>query len=455
LLRVWAYVHNGLMEHIALSFFSILSILTLVVVYSFLITEKINKVIVAVFGAAFLIFMQVFRTATHTSQDKAFEFISRNMDVLGFVVGMMILVGIVRESGLFEAIAVWIVKKVKGKPIPLLIALSYLTLFMTATLSNIPTVLIVTPILLVLIKELKLPAIPYFIALITMANIGGAMTPISDPTTYYQAKTVGLSFFEVVSNSGLIVMILSAISVAYIILIFKKQLDAVIISDEDVKQYDPKSAIKNRALLKIGTPILVLAILLMVFKEAIRSSFDITLDNASISLFSAFLVMFVFRNEPKKVFQELIDWEIIFFFSGLFIIVGALEFTRVIDLLAQSLISMTGGNITLLLGFLSIGSGVISTFIDNVPYNITMVGAVQLMAAQGIMVYPLWWALNLGTSIGGAGSPIGAACNVVALGQAEKEGIHIPFMKYLMIGLPLVVINSIVTFGVIWLRYLH
>jgi Na+/H+ antiporter NhaD/arsenite permease-like protein len=442
------------MPHIALSFFSLLSILTLVVVYSLLITEKINKVIVAVFGAAFLIFMQVFRTTTHTSQDQAFEFISRNMDVLGFVVGMMILVGIVRESGLFESIAIWIVKKVKGKPIPLLIALSYLTLFMTATLSNIPTVLIVVPILLVLIKELKLPPIPYFIALVTMANLGGAMTPISDPTTYYQAKIVGLKFFEVVQNSGLIVLVLSVVSLTYIILLFRKQLNSVTVSENDVAQYEPKSAIKNKTLLKIGTPILFIAILLMVLKETIRNTFNITLDNASISIFSAFLVMFVFRNEPKKVFQDLIDWEIIFFFSGLFVIVGALEFTKVIDLLADTLVTMTGGNLSMLLGFLSVGSGVISTFIDNVPYNITMVGAVQLMAKQGIFVYPLWWALNLGTSIGGAGSPIGAACNVVALGQAEKEGIHIPFMKYLMIGLPLVLINSLVTYGILWLKYL-
>ncbi len=442
------------MEHLALNSFSFLSIFVLVVVYSLLITERINKVIVAVFGACFLIFMQVFRTATHTSQEQAFEFISGNLDVLGFVIGMMILVGIVRESGLFESIAIWIVKKVKGKPIPLLIAMGYLTLFMTATLSNIPTVLIVTPILLVLIKELKLPPIPYFMVLVTMANIGGAMSPISDPTTYYQAKTVGLKFFEVVENSGLTVIILSVVSLCYFILIFKKQLSAVQISESDVAMFDPKAAIKNYSVLKYGTPVLFIAILLMVLKETIRNSFNITLDNASIALCAAFIVMFLFRHEPKKVFSQLIDWEIIFFFSGLFIVVGALEFTNVIDLLAQTLVSVTGGNLTYLLGFLSIGSGLISTFIDNVPYNITMVGAVQQMAAQGIMVYPLWWALNLGTSIGGAGSPIGAACNVVALGQGEKEGIHIPFMKYLMIGLPLVMINSVVAFIVIWLRYL-
>lgn len=443
------------MENVALSFFSIVSLLTLVVVYSFLITEKINKVIVAALGAVFLIFMQVFRTATNTSQETAINFISRNLDVLGFVIGMMILVGIVRESGVFEAVAIWLVKKVKGRPIPLLIAMSYLTLFMTIFLSNIPTVLIVTPIILILVKELKVPYFPFLFSMITMANIGGAATPISDPTTYYQAKTVGLGFFEVVSNSGLIVLILSVVTMIYVILLFRKQLGAVKVSSSDISMYDPKSAIRNKNILYIGVPILGLAIILMLLKETIKNAFNITLDNASITICAAFIVMFLFGREPKKALSELIDWEIIFFFSGLFIIVGALEFTHVIDLLAQTLIQVTAGSSSMLLFLISLGSGLISTFIDNVPYNITMVGAIQLMAKSGVLVYPLWWALNLGTSIGGAGSPIGAACNVIALGQAEKEGMHISFMKYLIVGLPLVIINSLVVYGILWLRFLH
>ncbi len=114
---------------------------------------------------------------------------------------------------------------------------------------------------------------------------------------------------------------------------------------------------------------------------------------------------------------------------------------------------VSGGNSDVLQFLITMGSGVLSMFIDNVPYNITMVGAIQAMEKAGIFVYPLWWALNLGTSFGGAGSPIGAACNVVALGQAEKEKIHIKFMKYLALGFPLVIINGLITFGIIWLRY--
>lgn len=442
------------METAALSFFSLVSLLTLVVVYSLLITEKINKVIVAGIGAVFLIVMQVFRTATHTSQEQALEFISRNLDVLGFVIGMMILVGIVRESGIFEAVAIWLVKKVKGRPIPLLIVMGYLTLFMTMFLSNIPTVLILTPVILILVKELKVPYFPFLFTMVTMANIGGAMTPISDPTTYYQAKTVGLSFLEVVSNSGVIVLLLSVTSLLYVILLFRKQLLAVTVSESDVAQYEPKSAIHNMRILKLGFPILVIAILLMLFKDFLKTKLGITLDNASITLGASCVAMLLFHREPKRVFSELIDWEIIFFFTGLFVIVGALEFTSVIDIMAAMIVDMTKGNDGALLFLIAAGSGVISTFIDNVPYNITMVGAIQFMEKSGVYVYPLWWALNLGTSIGGGGSPIAAACNVIALGQAEKEGYHINFMKYLMVGLPLVLINSVIMFGVLYIRFL-
>ncbi|HYD35709.1 MAG TPA: SLC13 family permease [Vitreimonas sp.] len=437
-----------------LTTYAVISIFVLVIVYFFLITEKLPKALVAVLGGVTLIMMQVFKSAEGSSQDNAFEFISHNLDILGFVIGMMVLVGIVRESGVFEAAAIGLVKVVKGKPTHLVVALGYLTLFMTAFFSNIPTVLILAPVVLVLIKELKLPALPFLFTIVTMANLGGAMTPISDPTTYYQAKTVGLTFMEVLQNSGLIVMILSVVSLIYILFVFRNDLNKAHVKASDVALFKPLKAIQNRYIMKVGVPLVVISILLMVLKERIAALTGITLDNATITIGASFLSILIFHKEPREVFRNLIDWEIIFFFMGLFVVVGALEFTHVITLLAEGLIEATGGNLTALLFLISLGSGFLSTFIDNVPYNITMVGAIQAMEASGIWVYPLWWALNLGTSIGGFGSPIAAACNVIAFGQAEKEKIHINFMKYLLLAMPLVVINSLITFGILWLKYL-
>ena len=441
--------------HDQLTVFSFISIAVLFVVYYFLISEKINKVIAVMLGAALLIFLQVFKTGTHSSQSVALEFVKNNIDVLGFIIGMMVLVGIVKESGVFEALAIKLVKVVKGKPKLLLIAFGYLTLFMTAFLSNIPTVLILTPVLIILVRTLKLPYLPYFFVLVVMANIGGAMTPLSDPTTYYQAKTVGLSFIEVVENSGLIVLVLSVVTLAYSMLVFKKELSSVEINQSDVAEFNPVSAIKDWKILKIGVPILAVSILLMILREFIAKKTGVTLDNTTITIGAAFLCVLIFKKNIHDVFTKIIDWEILFFFSGLFIVVGALEHTGVISSLAQELIKITHGNLNGLLFLTSVGSGTISTFIDNVPYNISMIGAIQVMEQNNIWVYPLWWALNLGTSLGGAGSPIGAACNVIAFGQAEHEKFHTAFLKYLAIGFPLVIINGLVTYGILWLRYIN
>jgi Na+/H+ antiporter NhaD/arsenite permease-like protein len=437
------------------SLFSLISLSVLLVVYYYLITEKINKVLVAGLGAVVLVLAQVFRTIEGTSQENAVGFIAHNLDILGFVIGMMILVGIIRDSGMFEALAIWLVKKIKGNHYWLLIVLGYLTLFMTMLFSNIPTVLIMMPITLILVKELKLPLMPYLFTIITLANLGGAATPISDPTTYYQAKTVGLTFGEVLSNSGFIVLLLSVVVIAYVLFVFRKELKATKVDPKDVALFRPAAALRNKRVLYRGTPILIAVILLMVFKEQIVRLTGFTIDNATVTLGGAFLAMLIFHREPKKVFQQLIDWEILFFFMGLFVVVGSLEFTHIIEKLGDILVHVSGGNMTVLALMISTGSGILSSFIDNVPYNITMVAALQAMERSGIWVYPLWWALNLGTSIGGAGSPIGAACNVIAFGQAEKEGYHLSFSKYLKVGIPLVVINSLITFGIIWLRYLN
>lgn len=438
-----------------LTLFSFLSLAVLAVVYFFLITEKLNKVVVAALGAATLILMQVFRSAAHSSQEGALEFLSKNLDILGFILGMMVLVGIVRESGAFEAVAIWLVKLVRGQPVALLVSFGYLTVLMTIFFSNIPTILILTPVLLVLIRELKLPALPYFFTMVTMANLAGAATPISDPTTYYQAKTVGLGFMEVVTNSGVIVLVLTVVTVCYALLLFRKDLAKASVKPEDLALFRPRAAIRNRRMLRLGIPLLAATILLLITKEQIRSATGVTLDNATITIAASTIAMLLFHKSPKDIFRDVIDWEILSFFSGLFIIVGALEFTHVIDALARLLVDLTSGSEAALLGITTLGSASLSVFIDNVPLNITMVGAIQEMERAGLYVYPLWWALNLGTSIGGAGAPISAACNVIAFGQAEREKIHVSFIKYLKLAFPLVLLNAGVTFGILWLRYLR
>lgn len=166
------------------------------------------------------------------------------------------------------------------------------------------------------------------------------------------------------------------------------------------------------------------------------------------------MLIIISKQSVPKILTTMIDRDTIFFFMGLFIVIGALEHTGVIAWIGTSLVTLSHGNMSILLGLITMGSGVLSTFIDNVPYNITMVSAIKAMASSGIVVYPLRWALNLGTSFGGAGSPIGAACSVVALGEAEKDHIHFNFLQYMKYAFPLVIINGIVTFALLYWKFI-
>lgn len=433
---------------------ALLSIIIVVVTFGFLISEKINKVVVAMLGAILLIILQIFSSPEISSQEVAFDFISRNLDVLGFVVGMMILIGIIQESGMFESIAIRLVKAIKGNPKALIVVLGILTFIMTVFLENISTTLILVPIVLILIKQFKLPYLPYLFVIVSVANVAGASTPISDPATYYQAKTVGLSFGEMVTNAGLIAFITAVISIIYTLIIFRKPLSEVTVKEKEVELFDPKSAIKDKRLIVLGVPLLAISIILIALKDFIHTKFGIQLDNASIMLGASFLAILIFNIDIKTVFTKIIDWEIVFFFVGLFIIIGSLEHNGVIQSLATGILNITQGDRTLLTFIITFGSSLVSILVNNVPYIITMVGAVKSLGDSGIDVYPLWWALNLGACIGGAGSLIGATCNVVSFGLAEKEGYKTNFLKYMLLALPLVLINSLTAFLIIWIRYL-
>jgi len=283
--------------------------------------------------------------------------------------------------------------------------------------------------------------------------LGGAVTPISDPTTYYQATTVGLKFFDVVKNTGLIMLITTFSTFAFFFIIFRKQLNAVQVDQKKIAAFDPSKAIADRRILKFGLPVLVIVVSIMMAKEFIASATGIRFDNGTIAMTGAFIAILMFKKDVVKVLKKEINWEVIFFFAGLFIVVGALEHNGVIDMIKDQILTITGGKMAVLLFIVTVGSGILSIFIDNVPYNIAMVGAIQGLEASGINVFPLWWGLNAGTSIGGPGSPIGAACNVICLGAAEEDGHHISFGKYLKIGLPLVVINSLIAFLFLAIRY--
>ena len=439
---------------------AIISIAGLVVLFVILISEKIDKTIISILIAGALIFLQVFvdwTWAWHTSQEVAWEFIYHNLDIFAFIIWMMIIAWIAKDSWIFNYIALSIVKKVNWHPVKLFFILSYMAFFMTIFISNIPTIIILAPLVVLITRKLDIPTIPYIIWIITFANLGWAVTPISDPTTYYQASTLWLSFLDVVSNTGLIMFTVTISSSIYLYLVFRKDFKHKPDSEE-LKKVNPLEYIKDKREMIVSLIILFLVILTVVFKEMIAEKTGLRLDNWSITLFWAFLAVLFLRQNVSHILQTKVDYSTLFFFAGLFIVVWALEHNGVIIMLADELVKITWDSDALLLLMLTMWSAILSVFIDNVPYNIAMVWTLESFRDSWIVTWATWtalaWGLNSCTSIGWAGSPIWAACNVIALWQAEKTWVIVNFLKFLIIWVPLVLINSAIAYAILYFRYL-
>ena len=451
----WAEVINSWMTTNA-----IISIIWLIALFSILITEKIDKTVISILIACFLIFLQVFvdwSWVWPTSQEVAWEFIYHNLDIFAFIIGMMIIAGIAKDSWVFNYVALSIAKKVNGHPVKLFFILSYMAFLLTIFISNIPTIIILAPIVVLITRKLDIPTIPYIIWIITFANLGWAVTPISDPTTYYQASTLWFSFMDVFSNTGLIMFTVTISSSIYLYLVFRKDFKHK--PDlEELKKVNPLEYIQDKKEMIVSLLILFLVISTVVFKEMIAEKTGLRLDNWSITLFWAFLAILFLKHNVSKVLNSKVDYATLFFFAGLFIVVWALEHNWVIIMLADQLVKITWGSDSLLLLMLTMWSAILSVFIDNVPYNIAMVSTLESFRDSWIVVWTAWtalaWWLNSCTSIGWAGSPIWAACNVIALWQAEKTWVIVKFLKYLMIWIPLVLINSGIAYGILYFRYL-
>lgn len=438
----------------------IISIIWLVVLFSILITEKIDKTIVSMLIASMLIFLQVYVDWSWiwpTSQEVAWEFIYKNLDIFAFIIWMMIISWIAKDSGVFNYIAVIIAKKINGNPVKLFFILSYMAFFLTIFISNIPTIIIMAPIVVLITRKLDIPTIPYIIWIITFANLWWAVTPISDPTTYYQATTLWLGFMEVVSNTGLIMLTVTISSSIYLYFVFRKDFKI----EPDLAYLDnikPLEYLKSKKELVISLLILLTVILTVIFKEFIANKTGLRLDNGSITLFWAFLAILFLKHNVSKILNTKVDYATLFFFAGLFIVVWALEHNGVILLLADKLVEITNWSESLLLLMLTMWSAILSVFIDNVPYNIAMVSTLESFRDTWIVVWATWtalaWGLNSCTSIWWAGSPIWAACNVIALWQAEKNWIIIQFFRFLIIWVPLVLINSSIAYTILYFRYL-
>ena len=415
-----------------------------VAAYALIISEKIHRTIIGICGAMLMILLGII------SQETAIHHIDFN--TLGLLMGMMVIVNITSETGLFNYLAIWAAKKVKAKPISLLVALSILTAVCSALLDNVTTVLLTVPITFSITKQLNVDVKPFLIAQILSSNIGGTATLIGDPPNIMIGSAVGLQFMDFITNLAAICVLIFIITICILIVLYGNKLHTTDELRAKVMQLDEKSQIVEPRLLKKCLFALAVTISLFVLHGQLH------LDTATAAMTGAGLLLLISFPQKEAMIAKVlskVEWLAIFFFAGLFILVGALVETGVIKMLAEEAIKITNGDLTATSMLILWMSAYASAFIDNIPFVATLIPLIQDMGQMGMTnLDPVWWSLALGACLGGNGTLIGASANVVVASMAAQRGKPISFISFMKIALPMMTLSIAISSVYVWLRYL-
>lgn len=416
-----------------------------VIAYGFIAADRINKTVVALTGAAAVVILPVI------SSDDIFY--SRktgiDWDVIFLLLGMMIIVSVLRQTGVFEYIAIWSAKRAKGSPLRIMILLVLVTAVASALLDNVTTVLLIAPVTLLVCDRLEINAAPFLMAEVFASNIGGAATLVGDPPNIIIASRAGLSFNAFLVHMAPIVAIVLVVFILMLPRLFPGSFTVDPDRVADVMALEEHEAIRDRRLLiKCG---LVLA---GVFAGFIGHS-ALNLEPSVVALLGAGVLIVISKMERSDYLSG-VEWETLLFFAGLFVMVGALVDTGAIAALAKSATELTGGNALLTtMGILGV-SAPVSGIIDNIPYVATMTPIVaELSTTLPNDLHPdaLWWALALGADFGGNLTAVGASANVVMLGIARRAGNPITFWEFTRKGIVVTVVSIALAAPYLWLRY--
>ncbi len=425
-----------------------ISAVVLILAYVFIALEKIPKVTIALLGAAIVVFSGL------VSQEKIgetglneFYFINFvDFNVIFLLVSMMIIVNITTRCGVFKWMAIELLKMTKGKPLMVLITLAFLTAVLSAFLDNVTTVILVMPITFVVAKQLDLNPVPLLVTEIFASNIGGTTTLIGDPPNIIIGSVAGFSFMDFIRELTIICLIIMIAVIAFLYLCFRKQLVTTEEKMASIQNIDNSKTITDYALLKRSMTVLALVILGFL-------THDITHIATCIIAFIGASILLLFET-PEDTFKD-VEWNTIFFFIGLFIIIGGFEAAGGIKLMANWLLDITQGSKEIASYVILWGSGILSGIIDNIPYTATMAPMIhEIELEKGReFVLPLWWSLSLGACLGGNLTIIGAAANVIVSENAAKNGHIIKFMEFLKYGCVVVFISLTLSTGYIYLRH--
>lgn len=404
----------------------IVSIIIFVATMIFIMTERVHRMTAALAGAVMMILCGVLTISSGMSYIDG--------DTICILVSMMLFVSVVKKSGMFEFIAIKTAKMTKGKPWAIMLCFILITAFLSAFLDNVTTVLLIGPMTFAITKALGLNPVPFIITQIMASNIGGTGTLIGDPPNIMIGSAEDLSFMDFILNVGPAVAMVLAFSILVFYFLYGRKQTVDNKKLENLMMMDEALVVKDKTLMVKSIVMIILMIFAFIFQDMLG------LESAIIALGSAVIMMLIGRQEIDRIVEG-VEWTSIIFFIGLFVVVGGLQESGVIDMLAEFIIGVTEGKMMMAIIVILWVSALLSAFLDNIPFVATMIPLIISMGEAGIDIMPLWWALSLGACLGGNGTLIGASANVVLSGISAKEGYPISFKEYMKVGFPVMILG--------------
>ena len=414
-----------------------------IAVFYCIITEKVPGAWATMLGGLAMSMVGIF------NEEQALHVIASRLEILFLLVGMMIIVHLISETGVFQWFAITLAKFVRGEPFLLIVFLAIVTAICSAFLDNVTTILLMAPISILLAGELKLNSFPFVITEIMAANIGGTATLIGDPTQLIIGHESGLGFNEFLFNTSPVAILSMIILLVNVYFIYGKDFHVSTELKARIMEMNPSRSLKDKKLLREAGTIFALVILGFILNNFINKGLAI------ISLSGAFLLVTLAKRKPADVFKH-VEWDTLFFFIGLFMMVLGIEKINVIDMVSDKMIAVTKGNFEFATMSIMTLSALFTSVIGNVANAATVSKIIDVMAPtfKGVHTEALWWALSFGSCLGGNISILGSATNVVAVGVARKSGCKIEFVKFLKFG-TLIAVQTLIVAGIyLKLRYM-
>ena len=416
----------------------IIALAIFVAVIAVIVSEKLHRAACALIGAMLLVLIGILEPA------EALGFIDFN--TIGVLIGMMMFVAVVKNSGIFEYLAVKAARIAKGNPWRIMVYFMIITAVLSAFLDNVTTVLLIGPMTFSICKTLELNPIPFLMTQIISSNVGGTATLIGDPPNIMLGSAADITFLQFILYDGPIVAIVMIATILGFRLLYHKGLTVTPEKMELIMKMDEKEEIRDQILFYKSIIMICLVALAFILHDTLG------LKTSIIALSCAALMILIGKQDVEETVHD-VEWPTIVFFAFLFIVVGGLEKVGLIHMMAEGMINATGSHYVILMIVILWVSAICSAVLDNIPFVATLIPLIQTMASEGIDVWPLWWAVSIGACFGGNGTIIGASANVVLTGISNRRGYPITFMDFLKIGLPMMLLSIVLATIYLLIRF--